>query len=383
MADIQTITMPKWGLAMTEGMVAEWHVEPGAEIASGEEIMDIETSKITNAFESPVAGTLRRIVVEPDAMVPVGALLGIVAEDGVADADIDAFIERFNEAFEAQAAEAEVAVEPEYADAGGRRIRYLQAGEGDEIPVVMIHGFGGDLNSWMFNQPDLAADRAVYAIDLPGHGGSEKQVGVGDVGELSATVLAFMDALGIETAHLVGHSLGGAIALGLALNHAGRVASVTGLCTAGLGPDINMDYIDGFIGAGRRKQLKPVLEMLVHDPGLITRDMLDEVLKFKRLDGAEAALNAIATAAFDGGRQVLQLTAKLDALAVPAQVIWGSDDRIVPASHADGLPDTVAVHVLMETGHLAHMERANDVNKLIGDFIEGHGSRAVLINPSA
>ena len=59
--------MPKWGLAMQEGMVAEWHIEPGAEITAGQEIMDIETSKIANVYESPVAGTFRKIVVEPGA----------------------------------------------------------------------------------------------------------------------------------------------------------------------------------------------------------------------------------------------------------------------------------------------------------------------------
>src|ERR671922_2691615 len=92
---IKPVVMPKWGLAMQEGMVARWLVEVGANIAAGQEIMDIETSKIANVFESPVAGVLRRKVVSEGETVPVGALLGVVSEPGVPDAEVDAFVGEF------------------------------------------------------------------------------------------------------------------------------------------------------------------------------------------------------------------------------------------------------------------------------------------------
>ena len=100
---IKPIVMPKWGLAMQEGMVAKWLVEEGAEIRSGDEILDIETSKIANVYESPVAGPLRRRLVGEGDTVPVGALLGVVADSSVADAELDAFIARFQEEFAAHA----------------------------------------------------------------------------------------------------------------------------------------------------------------------------------------------------------------------------------------------------------------------------------------
>ncbi len=238
---------------------------------------------------------------------------------------------------------------------------------------MFLHGFGGDLNNWQFNQEALADDRATYALDLPGHGGSSKDMGSGyvDVAGLAAAVVAFLDAKRIDRAHLVGHSLGGAVALDLALNHAPRVASATLICSAGLGPEINMAYIEGFMQAKRRKQLQPILEMLVADAAMISREMIEDVLKFKRLDGVEAALSRIIADAFAGGQQAAQAKPRLSELTVPVQVIWGRQDRIIPAGHADGLPGRVKVHVFDDAGHMVHMEKAAEVNDLIKALVGG------------
>jgi pyruvate dehydrogenase E2 component (dihydrolipoamide acetyltransferase) len=95
MAQIQAITVPKWGLTMTEGTVTEWLVNEGDTINVGDPIMDMETSKIANVVESIVAGTLRRKVAQPGDVLPVAALMGVVAEADVSDALIDDFIANY------------------------------------------------------------------------------------------------------------------------------------------------------------------------------------------------------------------------------------------------------------------------------------------------
>ena len=368
-ADIAAITMPKWGLAMEEGMVVAWHAEPGRAIEAGEDLVDIETTKITNVFEAPVSGLLRRRVVEEGEIVPVGALLGVVAEEAVAEGDIDVFIERFNEAFEVKAREeGEAAPEPRTIEAGGFLLNFLEAGGGADPPIVLVHGFGGDLNNWLFNVPALAEAHRLYALDLPGHGRSGKDVGNGSLASLAAAVLAFLDALEIDRAHLVGHSLGGAVALELALRKPERAVSLTLVSPAGLGTEVSADYIEGFIDAGRRKEMKAVLQMLFADPDLVSRDMVDDVLKYKRLDGVEDALRKVAGAVFPDGRQSEVLAARLGELSQPIQLVWGEEDRIVPVAHADDLPGSIAVHRLPGIGHMAHMEAAGEVNRLIAEI---------------
>ncbi len=362
--------MPKWGLAMDEGKLVEWNVAVGDAVARGDEILEIETTKITNVLESQASGTLRRCVAEAGETLVVGALLGVVAEPSVSDAEIDSFIEAFNANFAQAAAEAESAApEPQIIAAAGRQINYLAMGDAEGTPLVLVHGFGGDLNNWLFNQPVLAESVRVLALDLPGHGRSGKDVGAGDLESLSGSLAAFLDALEIDQAFLAGHSLGGAVLLDLALGQPGRVAGLTLVSPAGLGPEINRDYIEGFIAAERRKEMKGVLEALFADPELVSRDMVNEILKYKRLDGVDAALRKLSAALFPDGRQAVVLTDRLSELEMPIQVVWGRQDKIVPLAHSEGLPASIPVHVLENAGHMAHMEAATEVNSLISNLV--------------
>lgn len=92
---IHAVTVPKWGIEMQEGTITEWRAEVGDAIARDQELVDIETDKIVNTLESPHAGVLRRIVVETNETLAVGALLGVISDPDVEEGDIDAFVESF------------------------------------------------------------------------------------------------------------------------------------------------------------------------------------------------------------------------------------------------------------------------------------------------
>ncbi len=359
--------MPKWGLSMTEGTVVQWLVEEGAELGKGDEVVEVESEKINNAVESPAPGVLRRQVAKEGEVLPVGGLLGVIADASVPDEDIDAYVQEFQATFVPEEEEAG-GPEPETVEVGGKNIQYLKMGEGEGVPLLLLHGFGGDINIWVFNQEALAAERTVYAIDLPGHGGSTKDVGEGDLVSLVDVVEGFMDAMGIEKAHVFGHSMGGAIAGSLAIKHPERVQSLALIASAGLGEEINGEYIESFIAANRRKEMKSALGLLFADQDLVNRQLVNDVIKFKRLDGVDEALRKTANKLFPGGKQAD--VPDLSNVEVPMLVVWGREDQIVPVSHSENVPGHARVEILDDTGHMPQMEAAGQVNRLIGEFLD-------------
>ncbi len=362
---IHPILVPKWGMSMEQGRLAGWKVNEGAAVAVGDELVDIETEKIANAVEATHAGILRRQLGNPGETYPCGATIGVIADASVPEENIAAFI-LANARASSQVSDEDSAAIPQMIQVKEFTLRHLSRGT-KGAPLLFIHGYGGDLNNWLFLQSALSARAITYAVDLPGHGGSSKFMrgfsGLANVGNL---LLDYLDELGIDRTHVVAHSMGATVALEMVGRAGNRIASLTLLAPAGFGAPVNPEFIAALVAARTRRQVTDTLEMLFWDKELVSRDMAENFLKFKRLDGAESAL-----AEYAGWLADLRppLGETLNRLNRPTTVIWGTDDKIVMPVRADELPRDVRLVLLKDTGHMPHLEQSAATAHVIEDVI--------------
>ena len=359
---IHPIVMPKWGLSMQEGNITHWYVSEGQRIEQGQPLCDIETNKITNEFDAPVSGTVARICV-PDSneIVNVGQLIAVVTDEEVPPEAIQAVVDA-HVMSGAEEAEAVAGPAVQTLDVGGHRIAYLEAGQPDSPRAVMfLHGFGGDHENWGLVQGRIAERQRTISVDLPGHGGSDRDVGDGSPSVLAAPVAELVRSLGLENVHLVAHSFGGAIALELAELLEGIVGKLTLISPVGLADVQPKEYVLGFVEAQRKRDIRPVLEMLFADSEHLSREMVNESLQLLRDDDAREALRTISDWLTRAAPSSRSLPSGVDTL-----VIWGDQDRVLPLSDdvRTRLEDRLVV--LPGAGHMPHVEAHEQVVEIIG-----------------
>ena len=344
---IQPVTMPKWGLSMERGRITDWFVAEGDEVKTGDDLADIDTDKINGTLESPGDGVLRRVIAAVGEEVPVGGTIALLAEANAEDAELDEAVRKAREEIEAGAVAAPEGPVTGTVEVDGRTLAYATLGTEGDV-VVLVHGYGGDKNSWLFVQEPLARTNVVHALDLPGHGDSTKDVGDGSLDTLANAVLGFLDALGIRKAHLVGHSLGGAVVTAAAAKAPGRIEKLTLVAPAGFGTAVNAGYLRGFATATTRRELKPHLSALFAKPDLVTRQLADDLLKYKRRDGVDKVLTTLLDTLLDGDAQAIDAAPLLSKVDAPVKVVWGREDVVLPPGNAD---------VYVEgAGHMVHLE---------------------------
>ncbi|MCF6293438.1 MAG: acetoin dehydrogenase dihydrolipoyllysine-residue acetyltransferase subunit [Robiginitomaculum sp.] len=351
---------------MEGGKVGEWLVSLGERVIPGGEIVEIESDKVTNVLDVTAGGILRRQLVKSGETHPVGTLLGVIAEDNVSEDSISNFIAGYasSDTDVLNITEPNSEVVDELIEVDGQFLHYTSVGEG-AASVLLIHGFGGNLSSWGGAPLALSTDYRVISVELPGHGTSSKQVMHGGSKDFADLFFAFLDRLGVGEISLVGHSLGGSIAAQMARLEPSRIKSLSLLSNYGLGTKVDTSYIDDFVAASRRKEVKLCLKRLFSDVSVVKTDMIESVLRLKRLDGVDEALRVIA-----GKIQEEQPDEEhIDISLVPTQIIIGKEDDII-CFDENLLSGVENVSLIEGAAHMPQMEKNPEVMDLINGFLK-------------
>ena len=253
---------------------------------------------------------------------------------------------------------------------GGIALRTLQSGQG--AAVVFIHGFGADLSSWRPMVGQLPADRPLLALDLPGHGNSAAHGAADFASIVEAVGQAVRTASG--GVHLVGHSLGAAVAAALTERGDLDIRSLTLIAPAGLGPSIDGSFIEGFLAARSEAALTAWMRRLVADPASLAPVLVRATLEAREDPALVEAQARLARGVFEGSTQLFSAVDALHRFAGPSAVIAGRDDAIVPFREtAPQVPGHVAFHRLAGVGHLPQVEAAELVPRIILRTIRAAG----------
>ena len=242
--------------------------------------------------------------------------------------------------------------------------------EGDGTPLVLIHGFGSEANGWRPFLTGQSFTGPVFGLDLPGHGGAAGNAVAGFDDLVDAAESALLEAGLTGAINVVGHSLGGAVAASIAARGMLDVRSLLLLSPAGLGPEINGGFLQGYLGATSETSLRPWMLELVVDPQTITPALVRATLKARQRSAGVETQRRVAAAVFPDGTQCFSIRADLARLRMPVRVIFGTDDRIIPARHAAGLPPLVALHLLPNIGHMPHFEASEVVTTILNQVVE-------------
>lgn len=248
----------------------------------------------------------------------------------------------------------------------GCEIRYYTAGKGD--PLVVIHGGGGDASTWLRNIEELASHYTVYAPDLPGYGGSQPLDGKYYIPELTNFLDGFSDNLGLERFHLVGHSLGGGVALNYALHSPHKIKKLVLVSSLCLGREIAFWV--------RLISIPTLLQLL----GAVTLSVfrgIKWVVK-KVLKQVEFVIPFSPASVNIGGsvatfrEQTMVLADRFTEVLPPTLVVWGARDNIVPVRHAYAaakvIPDC-QLKVFDKRGHDVHREDVTEFSNVVRGFL--------------
>jgi pimeloyl-ACP methyl ester carboxylesterase len=263
----------------------------------------------------------------------------------------------------------------------GYRTFYRAAGAGR--PLLLVHGVGGSSLTFQWNIDDLAAHFRVYALDLPGHGRSEKPELGYAVEDAVPFLAAFIREVCGDPTALVGVSAGGLMCALTAAEHPDLVTHLVMVSSAGLGRDVtwglrllSLPVVRPWIESTRQDPaaVRMSLRRVIHDPELITDKLVAEVCAERAQPGNGRAMHSAlrSNLGLFGLRRWRRHLSAFKKIAAPVMIIWGRQDRFIPVRHAyravrwfAGAP----VHIFDRCGHWPPFEHPREFNRLVADFV--------------
>lgn len=278
----------------------------------------------------------------------------------------------------------------QYHDAGGIVTRSIEAGE-DGPPVVMLHGTWGHAEAYVRNvRPIAAAGYRTYAIDMIGHGFTARPDGCSyEMSDYVTHLFGFLDSIGAESAHIVGESLGGWVAMHAALSEPRRVTSVINVVGGGLRPtpptdqerlgwETLEDRSRSIIDAPTFENWRKRMEWLVHDP----TSMTDELVHVRAEINATEANREASAKLYGVVAKMLreQIPGALSAeeigrVTAPLLYVWTDHNPTTPASVAKAayeLTPDAEFHLMLNCAHWPQHENPDEFNSVLTQFLDAH-----------
>jgi pimeloyl-ACP methyl ester carboxylesterase len=258
-------------------------------------------------------------------------------------------------------------------------IRYAMRGSGR--PLLLLHGFCEFLETWDFNLRPLGEHYQVYAIDLPGHGLSDKPYLDYDIAFFTDFTLSFMNALGIDRASIIGHSFGGAIGISTATGFPERVERLILESSFGLGNDISLLHklcsvpvLANPGSQGARTALEERMNLEFYKPDFVAQEIVGRSYLFMQMPEARRVMLNIMHNWVDaqGLRREAIMMDRLHLIQAPTLVIHCTQDRIHPlrlSRNAWRLIPNARIRILSGCGHCPHIEKAAEFNEAVIEFL--------------
>lgn len=241
---------------------------------------------------------------------------------------------------------------------------YAEVKSGSGIPIVLLHGFGATSAIW---RPviERLEGRNIVAYDLPGHGRSLNYPNAGSPGTAAKAISADLAERKIGGVHMVGHSMGGAIATLISLMNPDLSASLTLLSPGGYGPEINALLLRRYGSAADADTIADCLKEMSGPDAEIPDEVATDRANERQSPGQTAMLEKIAALITRDGRQGVIPRESIQSFNIPVAVLWGTHDTVLPISHMDTMPLHWTKISLEGAGHMLVEEAPDRVAELI------------------